>query len=201
MFYRNEDGHGLPHNPFKAIVAPRPIGWISCRSKTGEFNLAPYSFFNAISDTPPLVVFSSGGRKDSVAFIEETGEFAANLVSANLTEAMNKTAVNAPRGTSEFDYAGLTPAPCNLIGAPRVKEAYATLECVVTDIRIPNDRFGKATGNYLVTGEVIGTHIDEAILRDGLVDLTIAQPVSRLGYFDYSTVTALFQMRRPRWDD
>ncbi|MGH6763184.1 MAG: flavin reductase family protein [Phyllobacterium sp.] len=201
MFYRNEDGHGLPHNPFKAIVAPRPIGWISSRSKAGAFNLAPYSFFNAISDTPPLVMFSSSGRKDSVAFIEETGQFAVNLVSAHLAEAMNMTAVNAPRGVSEFDYAGLTPVPCNLIGAPRVREAYATLECVVTDIRIPNDRFGKPTGNILVTGEVIGTHIDEAILRDGLVDLTIARPVSRLGYFDHATVTELFQMHRPKWDD
>lgn len=201
MFYRNEDGHGLPHDPFKAIVAPRPIGWISSRSKDGHFNLAPYSFFNAISNQPPLILFSSSGHKDSVAFIEETGEFAANLVSAHLQEQMNLSSVNAPRGTSEFDYAGLTPVSCELIGAPRVKEAYAVLECVVTDISIPKDRFGNPTNNYVVTGEVIGTHIDEAILRDGMIDLTLARPVSRLGYLDYSAVTELFQMRRPHWKE
>jgi len=201
MFYEVQDGHGLPHDPFKAIVAPRPIGWISTRSKSGAVNLAPYSYFNAISDHPHLVMFSSNGRKDSVTFIEETGEFAANLVSGNLREKMNASSVNAPRGVSEFDYAGLTPAPCKLIGAPRVAEAYAALECVVTDIRVPTDRHGKTSTNFLVTGEVVGIHIDEAILTDGLIDVRKAEPVSRLGYMDYATVSDVYQMWRPRWDE
>ncbi|YBV97432.1 flavin reductase family protein [Phyllobacteriaceae bacterium JZ32] len=201
MFYETANGHGLPHDPFKAIVVPRPIGWISTRSKSGAINLSPYSYFNAISDNPHLVVFSSSGHKDSVAYIEETGEFAANLVSGNLREKMNASSVNAPRGVSEFDYAGLTPAACRLIGAPRVAEAYAALECVVTDIRVPKDRHGKPSGNFLVTGEVVGIHIDEAILTDGLIDTRKAQPVSRLGYMDYATVSDIYQMWRPRWDE
>ncbi|MBB2970735.1 flavin reductase family protein [Mesorhizobium sp. RMAD-H1] len=201
MFYETANGHGLPHDPFKAIVVPRPIGWISTRSKSGAINLSPYSYFNAISDNPHLVIFSSSGHKDSVAYIEETGEFAANLVSGNLREKMNASSVNAPRGVSEFDYAGLTPAACRLIGAPRVAEAYAVLECVVTDIRVPKDRHGKPSGNFLVTGEVVGIHIDEAILTDGLIDTRKAQPVSRLGYMDYATVSDVYQMWRPRWDE
>ncbi|GAB1582107.1 flavin reductase family protein [Phyllobacterium phragmitis] len=201
MFYETANGHGLPHDPFKAIVVPRPIGWISTRSKSGAINLSPYSYFNAISDNPHLVIFSSSGHKDSVAYIEETGEFAANLVSGNLREKMNASSVDAPRGVSEFDYAGLTPAPCRLIGAPRVAEAYAALECVVTDIRVPEDRHGKPSGNFLVTGEVVGIHIDEAILTDGLIDTRKAQPVSRLGYMDYATVSDVYQMWRPRWDE
>lgn len=201
MFYETANGHGLPHDPFKAIVVPRPIGWISTRSKSGAINLSPYSYFNAISDNPHLVIFSSSGHKDSVAYIEETGEFAANLVSGNLREKMNASSVNAPRGVSEFDNAGLTPAACRLIGAPRVAEAYAVLECVVTDIRVPKDRHGKPSGNFLVTGEVVGIHIDEAILTDGLIDTRKAQPVSRLGYMDYATVSDVYQMWRPRWDE
>src|SRR5690606_41318822 len=122
MFYEPREGHPLPHNPFKAIVAPRPIGWIGTQSKKGAVNLAPYSFFNAICDTPPMVMFSSNGAKDSVSFIEQTGEFTANLVSDHLRTQMNSSSVNAPRGVSEFDYAGLTRAASRLIAAPRVKE-------------------------------------------------------------------------------
>lgn len=200
MFYRYEDGHGLPHDPLKAIVAPRPIGWISSRSKDGKVNLAPYSFFNMISTRPCLLMFSSEGYKDSVAFIEETGEFAANLVSANLSGAMNATSVNAPRGVSEFAYSGLTAADCRLIGAPRVAEAYATLECVLTDIRNPKDRHGNPVSAFMVIGEVVGVHINESILTNGLVDMTKAQPVSRLGYMDFASVSETFQMFRPKWD-
>ncbi|QND53077.1 flavin reductase family protein [Phyllobacterium sp. 628] len=200
MFYRYEDGHGLPHDPLKAIVAPRPIGWISSRSGNGRINLAPYSFFNMISTKPCLIMFSSEGRKDSVSFIEETGEFATNLVSANLSVAMNKSSVDAPRGVSEFDYAGLRAADCNLISAPRVAEAYASFECVVTDIQHPKDRNGNPVQAIMVTGEVIGVHINEAILTDGLVDMTKAQPVSRLGYMDFASVSETFQMFRPKWE-
>ena len=200
MFYKYEDGHGLPHDPLKAIVAPRPIGWISSRSNDGKVNLAPYSFFNMISTKPCLLMFSSEGYKDSVAFIEETGEFAANLVSANLSAAMNATSVNAPRGVSEFEYSGLTAIDCALIGAPRVAEAYATLECVLTDIQNPKDRHGNPVNAFMVMGEVVGVHINEAILTNGLVDMAKAQPVSRLGYREFASVSATFQMFRPKWD-
>ncbi|WP_420962333.1 flavin reductase family protein [Brucella sp. IR073] len=200
MFYEPRNGHGLPHDPFKAIVAPRPIGWISTRSKAGAVNLAPYSFFNAICDKPPLVLFSSSGRKDSLTFIEETGEFAVNLVTEDLLEKMNASSVNAPRGVSEFDYAGLTPVPCNLIGALRVGEAHAALECVATDIREAIDRHGKRCGNWLVTGEVVGVHLDEAILTDGMIDMRKAKSVSRLGYMDFATTSEVYQMLRPRWE-
>lgn len=201
MFYRYEDGHGLPHDPLKAIVAPRPIGWISSRAGDGRVNLAPYSFFNMISTRPCLLMFSSEGHKDSVAFIEETREFAANLVSANLSEAMNATSVNAPRGVSEFEYSGLTPADCRLIGAPRVAEAFATLECVVTDIQNPKDRHGKPVSAIMVIGEVVGVHLDEAILTNGLVDMAKARPVSRLGYMDFASVSETFRMFRPKWEE
>jgi flavin reductase (DIM6/NTAB) family NADH-FMN oxidoreductase RutF len=200
MFYKYEDGHGLPHDPLKAIVAPRPIGWISSRSNDGSVNLAPYSFFNMISTRPCLVMFCSEGRKDSVSFVEETGEFAANLVSANLAVAMNATSVTAPRGVSEFEYSGLTAAACTMINAPRVAEAFATLECIVTEIRSPKDRHGNAVAAIMVTGEVVGVHISEEILTEGLVDMTKARPVSRLGYMDFASVSETFQMFRPRWD-
>jgi flavin reductase (DIM6/NTAB) family NADH-FMN oxidoreductase RutF len=201
MFYKYDDGHGLPRDPLKAIVAPRPIGWISSRSKAGEMNLAPFSFFNMISTKPCLVMFCSEGRKDSVVLPEETGEFAVNLVSSHLAAAMNASSVNAPRGTSEFGYAGLTAADCRLIGAPRVAEAFATLECVVTEIRQPTDRNGNPVTAIMVIGEVIGVHISEDILTDGLVDIGKSKPVSRLGYMDFATVEATYQMFRPKWDE
>lgn len=199
MFYKYDDGHGLPHDPLKAIVAPRPIGWISSRSKDGKFNLAPFSFFNMISTKPCLIMFCSEGYKDSVAFVEETGEFAANLVSSNLAVAMNATSVNAPRGVSEFEYSGLTPADCTLIAAPRVAEAHATLECVVTEIRQPKDRHGNPVTAIMVVGEVVGVHISDHILTDGLVDIAKSQPVSRLGYMDFATTSETYQMFRPKW--
>ncbi|MBA8838724.1 flavin reductase family protein [Ochrobactrum sp. RH2CCR150] len=201
MFYEPKEGHPLPHNPFKAIVAPRPIGWIGTCSKDGAVNLAPYSFFNAICDTPPMVMFSSSGIKDSVTFIEETGEFTTNLVSDHLKTHMNASSVDAPRGTSEFGYAGLTRAPSKIIAAPRVKEAYASLECVVVDIRRLQDKEGKPTDNYMVIGEVVGVHIDESILTDGLVDIAKVKPVTRLGYMDYATTESVYQMFRPKWSD
>ncbi len=200
MFYEPGLGHGLPHDPFKAIVAPRPIGWIGTKSKAGALNLAPYSFFNAVCDTPPMVMFSSSGIKDSVAFIEETGEFTANLVSDGLKAQMNASSVEAPRGVSEFGYAGLTAAPCRLIVAPRVKEAHATLECVAVEIRRVHDRQARPTENYMVIGEVVGVHIDESVLTGGLVDITKTKPVSRLGYMDYATTENVYQMFRPKWE-
>jgi flavin reductase (DIM6/NTAB) family NADH-FMN oxidoreductase RutF len=200
MFYEPDKGHGLPHDPFKAIVAPRPIGWISTRNTAGEVNLAPYSFFNAFSTRPYLVWFASEGMKDSAAFARDSGEFVANLVGRAQAEKMNESSVDAPRGTSEFGYAGLEAAPCVLVKAPRVAGAPAALECRLTEIFEPKDRHGRPSGAVVVAGEVVGVHIDDAMLADGLFDVVKAGNVSRLGYFDFSTVTATFAMRRPRWD-
>lgn len=201
MFFEPSKGHGLPHDPFKAIVSPRPIGWISTVSKKGEVNLAPYSFFNALSSNPHLVWFSSEGEKDSATFARETGEFVANLVGRDLADKMNMSSVNAPRGTSEFGYAGLTAAPSRLVAPPRVAEAPAALECKVTEIFEPKGLDGKHAGAFVVIGEVVGIHIDEAFLTDGLFDVVKAGNVSRLGYFDFSSIEQTFEKRRPRWED
>jgi flavin reductase (DIM6/NTAB) family NADH-FMN oxidoreductase RutF len=199
VFYEPAKGHGLPHDPFKAIVAPRPIGWISSRSRDGAVNLAPYSFFNAISTHPFLVWFSSEGEKDSVAFAGETGEFVVNLVGRKLAERMNASAVDAPRGVDEFGYAGLTQAPSRLVAPPRVAEAPAALECKVTEIFRPKALDGSFSGSVVVAGEVVGVHIDDDMLTDGLFDAVKAGNVARLGYMDYAAVTETFSMRRPRW--
>lgn len=199
VFYEPSKGHGLPHDPSKAIVAPRPIGWISTLDKDGKVNLAPYSFFNAFSTRPFIVWFSSEGDKDNATFAAETGEFVANLVSRELAEKMNRTAVDAPRGISEFGYAGLTMAPSRLVAPPRVAEAPAALECKVTDILRPRALDGSETGAVVVAGEVVGVHIDDAYLKDGLFDILKAGNVGRLGYMDYASINEIFSMRRPRW--
>lgn len=201
MFYRpGKDDHGLPHNPFKAIVSPRPIGWISSVDGAGRVNLAPYSFFNAIADNPPLVMFSSSGAKtdrgdtkDAVAGIRETGEFVCNMVSKSLAEAMNQSSGNYPADVDEFEAAGLEKAECRVVKAPRVAAAPAALECRLWKvIDLPAD------GQKLVIGEVVGVHIDDAMLKDGIFDVTAFQVVARLGYMDYCSVDALFQMARPK---
>lgn len=201
VFYETESNqHGLPHDPFKAIVAPRPIGWISTRAPDGKTNLAPYSFFNAICDRPKLVLFSSVGEKDSVTFAQQSGEFVANFVSEDLATQMNETSVDAPRGESEFLYAGLTPEPGKLVSAPRVREAYAALECRVTQVFRPETLEGTGPANSIVVvGQVVGIHLDERVLSEGLVDIKKARPVSRLGYFDFAVTREVFPMRRPRW--
>ncbi|MDZ5698275.1 flavin reductase family protein [Chelativorans sp. M5D2P16] len=201
MFYEPRNGHGLPHDPFKAIVAPRPIGWISTRRPDGALNLGPYSYFNALSSKPPLVWFSSEGEKDSASIARETGEFVVNLVGRALAEKMNESAIDAPAGVSEFALAGLTPAPCRHVTCPRVAEAPAALECKVTEVLEPRGLDGRPAGLFVVMGEVIGVHIDDAMLTDGLFDVTKAQNLSRLGYMDYAAVTETFVMRRPRWKD
>lgn len=201
MFYEPSAGHGLPHDPFKAIVAPRPIGWISTLSADGSLNLAPYSFFNTIGTHPHLVMFTSEGAKDSATWARETGEFVANLVSRDLAEKMNATGVNAPRGVSEFEYAGLAPEPSRLVKPPRVKEALAALECKVTEIMQPRGLDGQLADRFVVFGEVVGVYIDDSVLTDGLFDIVKAGTVSRLGYMEYASVTETFEMRRPRWKD
>lgn len=200
MFYEPSKGHGLPHDPSKAIVAPRPIGWISTVDREGRINLAPYSFFNAFSTRPFIVWFSSEGEKDSATFAEETGEFVANLVSRELAEKMNRTAVDTPRGISEFGYADLEMAPSRLVAPPRVAAAPAALECRVTEILRPKALDGTSTGAVVVAGEVVGVHIDDAFLNDGRFDIVKAGNVGRLGYMDYASVDEIFSMRRPRWE-
>ena len=200
MFYRpGLDPHGLAHNPFKALVAPRPIGWISSRDAMGRVNLAPYSFFNAIADDPPMVMYSSTGRKigldegkDTVANIRATGEFVANIVSYALRDAMNASSGHYPAGEDEFLRAGLTPAPSVVVGPPRVAEAPASLECRVWKVI---DLPGPA--NVLVIGEVVGVHIADAVLAEGRVDVTRYQPLARLGYRDYAAVREVFALNRP----
>jgi len=201
LFYEPSKGHGLPHDPFKAIVSPRPIGWISTVSKSGALNLAPYSYFNAFSTHPFLVWFSSEGDKDSATFARETGEFVANLVGRDLAAKMNQSGINAPRGVNEFNFAGLEQAASRLVSPPRVVGAPAALECKVTEILEPKGLNGEKAGVFVVVGEVIGIHIDDAYLTDGMFDTVKAGNVARLGYMDYASVDAVFQMRRPRWGE
>ena len=191
MFYRPEDGHGLPHNPFNAIVTPRPIGWISTRGAAGD-NLAPYSFFNAIAYVPPQVMFSSTGAKDSLRNIRETGVFAVNIVEYAMREKMNLTSGSYPPGTDEFDLAGITKAACRTIDCPHVAGAPAVLECRMTEIVTL-----KGEANFLTLGEVTGVHLRDDCLVEGQFDVTRFNPVARLGYRDYSVVRELFSMTRP----
>lgn len=199
MFYetRQRDKSLLPHDPFKAIVAPRPIGWISTRGADGRINLAPYSFFNAFCSTPPIVGFSSEGLKDSATFARESGEFVANLASHDLMQAMNATSAPLPRGQSEFEHAGLTMAPCRLVKAPRVAECHAAMECKVVEIVTLKNLRGEALDNYLVVGEVVAFHIDDAYVREGRFDTAAARPLARCGYQDYAVVDKLIALVRP----
>lgn len=201
MFYEtNTNAHGLPHDPFKALVAPRPIGWISTVSKDGVCNLAPYSFFNAVSEKPPYVVFGSVGRKDSVVNIEETGEFVCSLATYELREHMNLSSASVPYGVDEFPIAGLTATASKLVKPPRVKESPAALECRHwKTIQLPAAEPGGKLGNLLVIGRVVGIHIADSALKNGLVDTAAVQPISRLGYMDYGVVTSdtLFSIQRP----
>jgi flavin reductase (DIM6/NTAB) family NADH-FMN oxidoreductase RutF len=197
-FYEIAKGHGLPHDPFKAIVAPRPVGWISTVDAQGLMNLAPYSFFNAVCDQPPILMFCSAGWKDSVANVEATGEFVWNLATRPLAQAMNITSAAVPHETSEFDLAGLTAAPSRLVKAPRVAQTPAALECRRLQITQLHDLEGAPTGNFMVLGQVVAVHIDPAFLIDGLFDTAAAQPIGRCGYRgDYAEVDHLFQMARP----
>lgn len=200
LFYETaENAHGLKHDPFKAIVAPRPIGWIGTRAADGRRNLSPYSFFNAVSDTPKLVMFSSSGHKDSVTNIEETGVFTCSLASRHLAEPMNVSSIAVPRGVDEFELAGLTPVTGRLVDAPYVGEAYAVLECQMTQILRPVDIDGGESDNWVVFGQVLGIHISPEVLRDGRIDMAIARPLGRMGYMDYADGGAeVFAMTRPK---
>ena len=199
MFYRPEDGHGLPYNPFNAIVAPRPIGWISTRAADGSENLAPYSFFNAVAYVPPQVMFAStsakddrDGTKDSMANIRATGVFCVNVVPFALKDAMNRTSGAWPKETDEFEDAGLERAPCETIPCSRVASSPASLECRLTRIvTLPGE------ANLVAFGEVTGMHIRDDCLVDGRFDTAGVRMLARCGYRDYAVVDEVFELARP----
>ncbi len=195
MFYETElNNHGLALDPFKAIVMPRPIGWISTISVTGQTNLAPYSFFNAFSENPYYVAFGSSGYKDTLNNIEATKEFAVNLATFDLREAMNASSTSD--GRDEFELAGLQKAPCKLIKPPRVAASPVCLECRhFQTVALPADDGGVT--DWLVIGRVVGVHIDERFIVDGRVTSAAMKPILRLGYSEYATVDTSWRMRRP----
>ena len=199
--YQPRLGHGLPHDPFNAIVGPRPIGWISTRSASGVNNLAPYSFFNAFNYVPPIIGFASIGYKDTLRNIEETGEFVWNLTTRALAEAMNQSCAAVGPEVSEFALAGLTPLTSTVVAPPRVAESPVTFECKRTQILQLQGADGAQVDTWLVLGEVVAVHIDQALLKDGVYDTAAAGHVLRGGGpADYFTVgpEQLFRMHRPR---
>lgn len=199
MFYQPKDGHGLPHNPFNAVVTPRPIGWIATRGSDGRDNLAPYSFFNAVAYVPPQVMFAStsakpdrGDTKDSVANIRDTGVFAVNIVEYAARDVMNQTSGTWDKETDEFALANIEKAACQTINCPRVATAPATLECTLTQIvELPGE------ANFAVFGEVTGVHLRDDCIVDGKFDVTRFNPLTRLGYRDYSVIREVFSLERP----
>ena len=199
MFYRPQDGHGLPHNPFNAIVTPRPIGWIATRGADGRDNLAPYSFFNAVAYEPPQVMFAStsakpdrDGTKDSVANIRDTGVFCVNIVEFAMKDVMNKTSGPWDREVDEFELAEIETAECDTIACARVAQAPANLECKLTQIvKLPG------AANFAVFGEVTGVHLRDDCLKDGEFDVLSFNPLTRMGYRDYSVIREKFSLQRP----
>jgi flavin reductase (DIM6/NTAB) family NADH-FMN oxidoreductase RutF len=199
--YEPRDGHGLPHDPFKAIVGPRPIGWISSMSQEGVLNLAPYSFFNAFNNKPPIVGFASTGWKDSVRNISQTGEFAWNLATLALAEAMSATSTLVPPDVEEFDLTSLTRTPSRLIGVPRVLESPVSFECKLTQLIQLKDGAGESVETWLVLGEVVAVYIEKRLLKDGIYDTGEAGHILRGGgpadYFTVGTAQR-FRVKRPQ---
>jgi flavin reductase (DIM6/NTAB) family NADH-FMN oxidoreductase RutF len=199
--YEPRHGHGLPHDPFNAIIGPRPIGWIASRSAAGALNLAPYSFFNAFNYTPPIIGFASVGAKDTLRNIEQTGEFVWNLATRSLAEAMNQTCAAVPPEVSEFGLAGLTPVASQRVAVPRVQESPVAFECRCTQILQLQAASGDSVATWLVLGEVVAVHIDTALLKNGVYDTANAGHILRGGgpadYFHIGP-EQLFQMHRPR---
>lgn len=199
-YYEPSQGHGLPHNPFNAIVGPRPIGWISTRGANGGFNLAPYSFFNAFAYTPPIIGFASTGSKDTLRNARETGEFVWNLATMALAMQMNQSAASVGPEVSEFEISGVTPVAANRVSAPRVAESLVAMECKVTQIVQLTDHQGGAMPNWVVFGEVVAVHIAKALLVNGVYDTAAAHPILRAGGADaYAEITPeiMFRMMRP----
>ena len=190
--------HGLPHDPFKALVVPRPIGWVSTLSRDGVANLAPYSFFNAVSDRPPMLMFSSGGTKDSLRNILETGEFTFSIATWALRDKMNLSSAMVARSVDEFDLAGLSKAASRFVAPPRVAESPAAFECKLWQT-LPLPAPPRGEGYTLVLGSVVGVYIDDAYVKDGLVQSGEMRPLARLGYMDYSVLSpeSMFTMNRP----
>ena len=203
MYYepaRND--HGLPRDPFKSLIVPRPIGWISTVSRDGVLNLAPYSFFNGVSTGPAIVMFAPGGAREGAALkdsrrnAEETGEFVVNLATEALKDEMNASSADVGPEVDEFALAGLEMLPSERVRPPRVKGAPAHLECTyLKTIELPCD--DPASTNAIVLGEVVGVHIDESVITDGFVDIGKIRPLARLGYMDYTVVDNVFTMLRP----
>jgi flavin reductase (DIM6/NTAB) family NADH-FMN oxidoreductase RutF len=200
-FYEPAEGHGLPHDPFNAIVGPRPIGWISTRASDGTLNLAPYSFFNGFNYIPPIVGFSSVGFKDTVRNIQQTGEFVWNLATRPLAEAMNATSATVPSDVDEFALSGLTPVASRVVAVPRVAESPVSFECRLTQSIQLQAADGTSIESWLTLGEVVAVHILKSLLPDGVYDTAAAQPILRGGgpadYFEIMPQN-LFRMRRPR---
>ncbi|WP_287809434.1 flavin reductase family protein [Pseudomonas sp.] len=200
-YYEPSQGHGLPHDPFNAIVGPRPIGWISSQDEHGRLNLAPYSFFNAFNYVPPIIGFSSIGRKDSLNNIEKTGEFAWNLATRPLAEQMNQSCAAVAPEVDEFALSGLTPVASRVIAVPRVLESPVSFECKVTQIIQLQGVDKCPVPSWLILGEVVAVHIAKALLKDGVYDTAAAQPILRGGgpadYFEIGP-EAIFKMFRPR---
>jgi flavin reductase (DIM6/NTAB) family NADH-FMN oxidoreductase RutF len=199
LFYEPDkrDRSVLPHDPFKAIVAPRPIGWITSISLKGEVNLAPYSYFNGINSRPALVMFASEGRKDSLSFIEQTGEFVCNLATWDLREAMNATSAALARGVNEMQRAGLEAAPSRLVKPPRVAASPCALECKLIKIVAVETEERQPVDCHVVFGQVVGVHIDDRFIVDGQLDTAAMKPIARCGYDQYAVVESLFPMQRP----
>jgi flavin reductase (DIM6/NTAB) family NADH-FMN oxidoreductase RutF len=198
-YYEPSKGHGLPHDPFNAIVGPRPIGWVSSRSAEGVLNLAPYSFFNAFNYTPPIVGFASIGRKDSLNNIEATGEFAWNLATFELAEQMNQSCAAVGPEVNEFDISGLATAPSRVIAVPRVAATPVSFECKLTQILQLQGANGETVPTWLVLGEVVAVHIRRDLLKEGVYDTAAARPILRGGGpADYFELGNLFKMARPK---
>jgi flavin reductase (DIM6/NTAB) family NADH-FMN oxidoreductase RutF len=198
MFYDTRDGsRTLPHDPFKAIVAPRPIGWITSVSAAGEVNLAPYSYFNGVQSRPNLVMFSSESFKDSVSNIRDTGEFVCSLATWDLRDAMNATSAPLPHGINEMERAGLAPAPSRLVKPPRVAASPCALECKMTQMLQLKDATGSDVDGYVVFGQVIGVYIDDRFINNGRLDTAAMKPIARCGYDEYAVVERMFAMTRP----
>ncbi len=201
MFYDpRSEPHGLPHNPWTALVTPRPIGWISSLDAEGTANLAPYSFFNAVASSPPFVLFSSTPRKNSLENAEAVGEFAVNIATWDLREAMNQSSAPYSAVVDEFAAVGLEKAPCRNIRAPRVARSPVAIECVLYDTIALKPRSGLPCTTTLILGEVVGIHIDDAVITEGRVDTARMRPLARLGYMDYAVTDTVFEMLRPTLD-
>jgi flavin reductase (DIM6/NTAB) family NADH-FMN oxidoreductase RutF len=202
MFYEtSKNDHGLPRDPFKAIVSPRPVGWVTSMSAGGEINLAPYSFFNAVSDDPPIVMFSSDGYKDSLTFVAQTKEFVCNLATFDLRSEVVATSETFARGVNEMAKAGLVAAPSRLVRPPRVANSPCALECKLLQIVDLANLDGELVHRHVVFGQVVGVHIDDRFIKNGRLDTAAMQPIARCGYSDYAVVDKVFAVARPQNSD